>query len=99
MAITPEGRVKAYLKKRVEALGGETRSVKWIGRRFAPDLRLMFGPLSFLYGRNCYVETKARGSGGRLSSGQEREIERMRHMGETVHVLLSTEDIDRRFPL
>ncbi len=93
--MTPEGEVKAYLRERIKALGGEVRFVKWLGRNHAPDCRVMFKkPRKFL---NCWVETKAPGK--RPRPGQEREIQRMRDMGETVLVLPTKEDIDREFPL
>lgn len=38
MARTPEGKVRDHLKKKVEALGGELRAVKWLGRNGAPDV-------------------------------------------------------------
>lgn len=107
--MTPEGEVKAYLKERIKALGGEVRFIKWIGRNNAPDCRVMFpggetrinliaaGTNSRCVVRNCWVETKAPGK--RPRPGQEREIKRMRDMGETVLVLPTKEDIDREFPL
>lgn len=106
MSRTPEGRIKDYLKKRVEALGGEVRFVKYSGRRNCPDVRVRFpnGERGYdVFGShwhrvfNCWVETK--GKDGKLSSGQEREIQHMRDFGETVLVLLTKEDIDREFPL
>lgn len=104
MSRTPEGEVKDYLKARVEALGGEIRFVKWIGRRHAPDCRVMFPPARSwpMTGghtpyRNCWVETKAPGK--RPRPGQEREHKRMRAMGEIVLTLPTKEDIDREFPL
>ena len=102
MSSTPEGAVKAYLKARITALGGEIRFVKWLGRRHAPDCRVMFpggrivcpGDLGETY--NCWVETKAPGK--RPRPGQAREHKRMREMGEIVLVLPTKEDIDREFP-
>jgi hypothetical protein len=111
--MTPEGKVKAYLRDRIRALGGEVRFAKWIARRNCPDCRVMFpgGELirtvknpwpfsqSFRAVRNvnCWVETKAPGK--RPRPGQAREIKRMREMGEVVFVLPTIEDIDREFPL
>lgn len=108
MSRTPEGDVKAYLKARIEALGGEIRFAKWVGRRHAPDCRVMFpgGELSttnttadgtqFTLMLNCWVETKAPGK--RPRPGQVREHKRMRDMGEIVLVLPTKEDVDREFP-
>lgn len=113
MSRTPEGRVKDYLKARVTTLGGEIRFCKWVGRRNAPDIRVMFPTAAswplVVHGENgatftrrlenCWVETKAKGAGGKLSSGQSREILRMREHGERVLVLFTTEDIDKEFPI
>lgn len=110
MSSTPEGEVKAYLKARIAALGGEIRFAKWIGRRHAPDCRVMF-PEGWAFAKifdsngvwtdskeikNCWVETKAPGK--RPRPGQAREHKRMREMGEIVLVLPTKEDIDREFP-
>lgn len=89
---TPEGKVKAHLRQRIRKLGGQLRFVRWIGRTSAPDARVM------LPARRCWVETKA-GKDGRLSTGQIREINTMRLMGEEVLVLTTTEAIDEAFPL
>lgn len=106
MSRTPEGKVKAHLIARVKALGGTVRFVKFIGRRGCPDTRVMFGSFivcnpermpSLRNRHNCWVETKA-GKDGRLSIGQQREINRMRDMGETVYVLTTIEEIDNQFP-
>lgn len=97
---TPESQIKAYLKARIEALGGEVRFVKWIGRRHAPDCLLMFpnGELGYEGHKvfNCWVETKAPGK--RPRPGQAREHERMRRLGETVLTLPTKDDIDKEFP-
>lgn len=104
--MTPEGKVKAYLRKRIKALGGEVRFVKWIGRRDCLDTRIFFLNGGIIAGLdyddfliNCWVETKAKAAGGKLSKGQEREIEWLRDMGEKVLVLTSIEAIDKEFPL
>ena len=44
--MTPEGEIQAYLKKRVEALGGQFRKMEWTGRRGAPGPQT--SPLSFI---------------------------------------------------
>jgi len=98
MSRTPEGKVKDYLKQRVQALGGELVFVKYVGRRNCPDIRVRFAYGSPFYSRNCWVETKA-GKDGVLSSGQQREIDRMRMLGEVVLVLTTVEAIDREFPI
>lgn len=102
---TPEGEVRAYLKQRVEALGGEVRAMKWIGRRHAPDVFVMLPPATIIHhngGPVCYagvllVECKAPGK--RPRPGQVREHERLRKFGVTVLVLPTKEDVDKAFPL
>jgi hypothetical protein len=37
-----EGKLRALLKKRVKAYGGEVRAMKWIGRSNAPDVLVLF---------------------------------------------------------
>lgn len=108
--MTPESIIKAYLKKRVESLGGEVRFVKWIGRRHAPDCYVMFPGGTKGYDANasdpnlshwhqvfnCWVETKAPGK--RPRPGQVREHKRMADMGEIVLTLPTKEAIDKEFP-
>lgn len=106
MATTPEGRVKAHLKKRVEQYGGELVFVRYIGRNFCLDTRMRFpGGSVFVKGRdthnvvgNAWVETKAKDANGQLSTGQEREIKRLEELGEHVYVLNSIEAIDQLLP-
>lgn len=81
-----ESEVEAYLVKRVKELGGETRKVKWIGRRGAPDRFVM------LYG-GFFVETKP--PGGQPRPEQEKEIEALRKSGVGVFVVDSYESVDR----
>lgn len=90
---TPEGRVKAHLRKRIRALGGKVRFLKYIGRSNCPDALVM------LRGRHPLVETKAEAAGGQLSTGQAREIELLRSYGMEVLVLTTIEAIDKAFPL
>lgn len=65
---------------RVEALGGETRKVKWLDRNGAPD-RVVLLPGGGL----TWVELKA--PGGRLSRLQVLEHERLRRLGQRVDVV------------
>jgi hypothetical protein len=90
--MTPEGKVKAYLRDRIRALGGEIRFAKWIGRSHCPDCFVMLTDYPV-----TLVETKAPGK--RPRPGQVREIERLRKFGVRVLVLPTIEDIDREFPL
>lgn len=79
-----ESSVVTRLKSEVEANGGEVRKAEWIGRRFCPDLRV-------LHPKRCFwVEAKS--PTGRLSGGQEREIARLRALGEDVVIVRSIED-------
>jgi hypothetical protein len=101
-----EVKVEEYLKKCVEALGGEIRKVKWIGRRHAPDRVVMF-PIevrqrlqlrrtkasTLVDGVVIWVEVKAPGEKSR--PGQLREHERMRRAGQWVEVVDSFESVDR----
>lgn len=100
--------VEAAFVERIEALGGETRKVKWIGRVAAPDRVAMlpglrepgaFGPLHRVisYPATVWVELKATGEKPRLS--QLREHKRMRALGQRVLVIDSLEAIDKHFPL
>jgi hypothetical protein len=106
MGATPEHKVKQHLKKRVEQYGGELVFVKYIGRNFCMDTRMRFpgGEVAVrtfgISGRvqNAWVETKAIAANGSLSTGQEREIERLTSFGETVYVLNSIEAIDNLLP-
>lgn len=94
--------VEAYLVKRVKALGGEVRKVKWIGRTGAPD-RLVMLPERLIGGvfdgynpdfwpRTIWIELKAPGVPAKAH--QVREHERMRKMGQRVEVVDSFERVD-----
>ena len=78
--------IEAYLVKQVKAAGGEIRKVKWIGRRGAPDRRVM------MPGRCCWVELKRPGLDA--TDNQAREHARMRSQGETVLVIDSAIAVD-----
>lgn len=84
--MTPEGRIKAHLYKRVKHFGGEVRKVRWEGRRNAPDTRVMLPRLRF------WAELKRNGK--KAEAAQKREHDKMRHYGEKVEVLNSCEEID-----
>lgn len=85
-----ESAVHRYLVKRVKALGGEVRRVKWIGRSHAPDV------LVLLDNEHFYVEEKRPDKDA--EPGQVREHERMRAAGMTVLILNTVEAIDRVLP-
>lgn len=81
-----ESDIEAYLVKRVKALGGEIRKVKWIGRNGAPD-RVVMLPTALLW-----VELKAPGE--KCKPHQTREHKRMRVMGQCVEIVDSFESVD-----
>jgi hypothetical protein len=86
-----ESDIEKYLVKKVKALGGEVRKVKWIGRRGAPDRLVMFPP-----NHTEWVELKA--TGKVAEPHQLREHVRMRAMGQTVFVIDSLAGVDALFP-
>lgn len=83
-----ERTVEAHFKHRVELSGGSTRKSHWIGRYGCPDR--WCGWISTQ--RSGFVELK--GSRGRLSIHQEREIELLRACGVRVDVLATIEEVD-----
>ena len=86
-----ESQIEEFLHARVKALGGDYRRVSWIGRNHGPD------DLILLPGRSFMVEVKRPGEKPR--PGQEREHERLRTAGITVHVVSTIADIDAILPL
>lgn len=81
-----ESLIEKYLVQLVNALGGEVRKVKWLGRNNAPDRRVMLPTGCF------WVELKA--TGQVPTRAQQREHERMRAMGERVFVIDSIEEVN-----
>ena len=79
--------IEAYLVRRVRALGGEIRKLRWIGRRGAPDRVVMLSG-----GRLWWIELKR--PGGNAEAHQAREHARMLAMGQRVLVLDTIEKID-----
>ena len=79
--------IEAYLVRRIKALGGEIRKLRWIGRRGAPD-RVVMLPGGRLY----WIELKR--TGGTAEAHQAREHARMLRMGQRVLVLDTIEKID-----
>ena len=94
--------VEAYLVERVEAMGGEVRKVKWIGRNSAPD-RLVMLPLTRV-GRHwtmptIWVELKNPKTiltfpSNARERAQAREHVRMRKMGQRVEVIGTLEGVE-----
>lgn len=81
--------IEKHLVDCAKRAGAEIRKVKWIGRRGAPDRKLMHRALG------CWVELKAPDKD--LDDHQVREIIRMREMGEKVMVFNSIGGIDAYF--
>lgn len=77
--------VLKYLDKKVKALGGEIRKVRWEGRRGAPDKRVMLDP-------PFWAELKK--PGVPCEDYQLREHARMRKRGERVEIINSFEVVD-----
>lgn len=85
--------IEEYLRKRVKAMGGETRKVKWIGRDGAPDRLVM------MLARTIWVELKRPGKLATFPAdaherAQHREHERMRELGQHVVVIDSLAGVD-----
>lgn len=81
-----ESKIEKHLVRRVKEQGGEVRKLKWIERNSSPDRIVMHPKL------RCFVELKATGKDA--TEAQAREHNRMRAMGEIVHVFNSIEQID-----
>lgn len=81
-----ESTIEDYLTRRVAEAGGETRKVRWIGRRGAPD-RLILLP-----GRSAWVELKAPGE--KPTEAQTREHRRLSASGQRVFVVDSFEMVE-----
>lgn len=88
--MTPEGKIEAYLKKRVAETGGRQRKLQWIGKRGAPD-RMVWWP-NPLGPDLHFVEVKRRG--GRIHPLQILEMGRLRNDGFNVHVVSSEAEVD-----
>ena len=79
--------IEQHLVRRVKEMGGEVRKAQWIGRRGAPDRRVL------LPGRTpVWVELKA--PGVKPEAHQIREHNRMRRLGELVEVLDTIERVE-----
>lgn len=88
--------IEAYLVKRVKALGGEVRKVKFIGHNKAPD-RLVLVPDPTV---NALVEVKNPKTiltfpKNAHERAQVREHERLREAGARVEVVGTIEGVDR----
>lgn len=77
--------IEAYLKKQVEAHGGEVRKIQWVNRRGAPDRLVLLNGVYF-------VELKRPGE--KLDPHQEREANRLRKQGANVRMIDTLEGVD-----
>ena len=84
-----ESPIEKYLVRRVKELKGETRKVKWIGHRGAPD-RLVWIP-----GWRFPKMPEMKASGESLKDHQKREHKRLKRMGVACCKLDSFNDVDR----
>jgi hypothetical protein len=82
---------ETYLKRRMKETGGETRKVKWVGRRGAPDRLVGWKTL----GRYAFVELKEESQPWGLQDHQRREIEWMKACGLRVAILSNKAEIDQ----
>ena len=94
-----ESKIEDHLKKCAKRAGGETRKVKWIGRRNAPDQLVMLpertAPAYNSVGSSFYVELKAPKKGP--TAAQAREHRRMRACNLKVFVASTIEEVEELF--
>jgi hypothetical protein len=98
--MTPEGKVRAHLRKQALAAGFEHRKLKWIGRRGAPD-ELIFWPWETTRSVDldgpplviALVEVKR--DGEQPEPHQQREIDRLRKAGFYVEVVDTIDACDK----
>lgn len=77
--MTRESHIEDYFIKQWQSIGGETRKMKWIGRKDAPDR------FAAVQGWNGLIEFKRPGKGPRAT--QQHEIDLFRALGVNVEVL------------
>lgn len=82
-----EREVEAYLVKSVEEIGGVAFKFSSPARRGVPDRICVFPT-----GAVVFVETKA--PGGRLTRLQDRELRRLRELGQSTAVVSSKAGVD-----
>lgn len=85
--MTPEGKIEAYLHKRVKATGGDWRRLRWLGRRGAPD-DMIWWPNGLI----AFVEVKCPGQKPTLL--QLAEHKKMRESGLRVFVVDDMQAVD-----
>ena len=86
--MTPEGKLVAYIRRRVRELGGACRKCSWEGHAGAPDLFVM------LWGRHFWIECKAPGESPRALQLREHDVMR-KTGGCKVYVADSQETAER----
>ncbi len=79
--------IEKYLVEQVERRGGETRKLKWIGRRSAQDR------LVFLNQKIAFIEVKRHGK--KPTRTQERERQRLEKLGALATWVNCHEHVDR----
>ena len=85
--MTPEGKIQAYLVKRVHETGGAYRRLQWIGRNGAPDVIAWWPD-----GSVAFIEVKALGE--KPTKQQLYEHRQMIETGLDVYVVDSKETIE-----
>jgi len=98
MALTPEGRVVEYAKKRLKEKGCLVRKMAYEGRRGAPDMLVLVperdGPFwGYLSAQVIFIEFK-KDETTEPAPHQLAEHRRMRAVGADVRVIGSTEQVD-----
>lgn len=84
-----ESQIESYLKEQVKKRRGETRKIKWINHRGAPD-RLVWIPL-WRYPRMAELKRP----GKDLEDHQKREHKRLKRMGIQCVKLNTLSDVER----
>lgn len=74
-----EKQIEKYLVTSLTRMGAEVRKLKFLDRNGAPDRIIMFKGVTF------FVELKSHGK--ELQPHQEREIKRLRAVGQWVYVI------------
>jgi len=92
-----ESKLRAKLRERVMAYGGEVRAVKWLGRRNAPDVLVLMPYVEGIRDRayHCFVETKGTET---VSDAQLREHKRMCEAGCQVILCRNEQELDAWLP-
>jgi hypothetical protein len=103
MPVLRERDIERHLVRRVKALGGEVRKVKWIGRNGAPDRLVMLperiDPTGTWSRRGFWVELKNPDTvqtfpADARERAQAREHGRMKGRGEPVYVVGTIEQVE-----